>query len=311
AGTAVLEVDEAVLPTLARATRAAVIVLLNLSREYQPGHGIADVLAGWRELFDSLDWPCTVVANLDDPLVAWAVTNAPRITGVAGGLLWPQDALLCPDCGVRLRWSGPRWWCDLCGAARPEPAWLLTDDEMIVGPEVTTPLRLGIGGRAVPADALAAVAAAHLLGVPVRDAGRAVGRVSEVDGRYAGYPADDAHTVRLLLADNPAGWREVIDTAGSTDLPVIFTMEPDGVADAVALWDAPGELLHGIPVTVAGTRRYDLAAWLEACGVEVAGVVEDALDAVAAQPAGEVLVAANHPAFAKLRARLRRQRSGS
>ncbi len=304
AGRAVLEVDELALPEIARATRAAVIVLLNLSREYRPGRGLAAVLARWRDLFDTLDWPCTVLANLDDPLVAWAAANAPRLVGVAGGLLWPQDALLCPDCGVRLRWSGPRWWCDICGAARPEPAWQLSDEHMIIGPEVTTPLRLEIPGRAAPADALFAVAAAHTVGTPVRDAGRAVSRVSEVDGRYAAYPFE-AHRVRLLLADNPAAWREVIEVAGHADVPVIFAMEPDGVADTAPLWDAPGELLHGVPVTVAGTRRYDLAAWLEACGVEVAGVADDALAVVAELPPGEVLVAANYPAFTALRTRLR------
>jgi UDP-N-acetylmuramyl tripeptide synthase len=301
---AVLEVDEHALPGIARATRPAVIVLLNLSRQYPPGRGLSPVLAQWRELFDSLDWPCTVVANLDDPLVAWAAANAPRLLGVAAGLFWPPDALLCPDCGVRLRWSGPRWWCELCGASRPEPAWQLTDDDLVVGPEVTAPLRVGIAGRAAGADALLAVAAAHTLGAGVRDASRAMTRVLDVDGRYASYPAG-GHSVRLHLADNPAAWREVIELAGTGEAPVVFAMDAHGVSDSTVLWDAPGELLHGVPVTVAGQRRLDLATWLEVCGVEVAGVVEDPLAAVAALPLGNVLLAANRPAFTALRARLR------
>jgi UDP-N-acetylmuramyl tripeptide synthase len=305
AGRAALEVDELALAPIARATRPAVIVLLNLSRTYPQGEGLATVMAQWRELFDTLDWPCTVVANLDDPLVAWSAANAPRLLGVAAGLLWAPDALLCPDCGVRLRWSGPRWWCELCGATRPEPTWQLGDDDLVVGPEVTAPLRVAIPGRAAVADALVAVAAAYTVGVGVRDATRAMTRVTDVDGRYAGYPTG-THTVRLHLADNPAAWREVIEAAGDGDTPVVFAMEPDGVADTAAIWDTPGELLHGIPVTAAGTRRLDLAAWLETCGVEVASVVADPLDAVHQQPPGDVLVAANRPAFTALRARLRR-----
>jgi UDP-N-acetylmuramyl tripeptide synthase len=301
---AVLEVDEVALAHLARATQPAVIVLLNLSREYAPGRGLATVLATWRELFDTLDWPCTVLANLDDPLVAWAAANAPRLVGVAGGLLWPSDALLCPDCGVRLLWSGPRWCCDQCGATRPEPAWLVTDDELVVGPEVTAPLRVAVPGRAGWSDALHAVAAAHLLGTPVRDATRAVAAVAEVDGRYAQYPVGD-HTVHLYLADNPAGWREIIEVAGHAEAPIVFALDAAGVADATVLWDAPGELLHGVPVTAAGSRRFDVATWLEVCGVEVAGVVSDPLGALPDLPPGPVVLAANRPAFVGLRARLR------
>ncbi len=304
AGRAVLEVDEVALPELARAIRPAVLVLLNLSREYAPGRGLGVVLARWRELFDTLDWPCTVLANLDDPLVAWAAANAPRLAGVAGGLLWPSDALLCPDCGVRLLWHGPRWWCELCGAARPEPAWRITEDDLVVGPEVTASLRVGVPGRAGWSDALFAVAAAHTMGTPVRDATRAVAAVSDVDGRYRRYPVGD-HLVHLYLADNPAGWREIIEIAGHAEAPVLFAMEPGGVADSTVLWDAPGELLHGIAVICAGKRRYDLAGWLEACGVEVAGVAADPLRALATLPAGPVVLAANRPAFEALRARLR------
>ena len=107
------------------------------------------------------------------------------------------------------------------------------------------------------------------------------------------------------MADNPAGWREIIEITGHADTPVVFAMEPAGVADTTVLWDAPGELLHGVPVVTAGARRYDLASWLEVCGVEVAGVTEDPLRAVAELPPGPVVLAANRPAFLALRSRLR------
>ncbi|MDR0945189.1 MAG: DUF1727 domain-containing protein, partial [Bifidobacteriaceae bacterium] len=96
---AALEVDEAHLPYVARQTRAGVLVLMNLSRDQLDRGAEVTLLAQrWHGLLEGADWPVTVVANADDPLVAWAAGPAGRIVWAAGGQWWREDSALCPVC---------------------------------------------------------------------------------------------------------------------------------------------------------------------------------------------------------------------
>ena len=81
---AVLETDEAYLGVVVDATRPQVLVLMNLSRDFlERGVRAKKLAAHWRETIAGIDWPCIVVADTDDPLVAWSVRDAPA-AGVGG-----------------------------------------------------------------------------------------------------------------------------------------------------------------------------------------------------------------------------------
>src|SRR5579859_2488136 len=68
---AVLEVDEKYLPAMLTATGARVVTLLNLSRDQMDRAAEIWLLARrWRAALAAAD--CRVIANADDPLVAWA-----------------------------------------------------------------------------------------------------------------------------------------------------------------------------------------------------------------------------------------------
>ena len=58
------------------------------------------VAARWRRALEGLD--TTVVANADDPLVAYAAGQARRVVWVAAGSLWHEDAYHCPVCDSRI-----------------------------------------------------------------------------------------------------------------------------------------------------------------------------------------------------------------
>ncbi|MCL2787112.1 MAG: Mur ligase family protein, partial [Micrococcales bacterium] len=75
---AALEVDEAHLPALAAALEPEVVLLMNLSPD-QPGRGIDPTLLAqrWRGMIERASWTMTVIANADDPLVAWAARPLP------------------------------------------------------------------------------------------------------------------------------------------------------------------------------------------------------------------------------------------
>ena len=63
------------------------------------------------------------------------------------------------------------------------------------------------------------------------------------------------------------------------------------------LWDAPFERLAGVPVTTAGSRGDELALRLTVAGVDVSRSGADLVNAITRQPAGDVDVVANWPAF--------------
>src|SRR5579863_644047 len=100
---AVLETDEKYIPAMVRATSPKVVVLLNLSRDQMDRAAEIWLLARrWREAIGNAP-DCRVVANADDPLVAWAAGSARQVTWVAAGQRWREDSWCCPNCGAHLQ----------------------------------------------------------------------------------------------------------------------------------------------------------------------------------------------------------------
>jgi lipid II isoglutaminyl synthase (glutamine-hydrolysing) len=137
----------------------------------------------------------------------------------------------------------------------------------------------------------------------------AVSRVDEVAGRYRTIPVG-AHTVRMLLAKNPAGWQEALSMVDKDAAGVVISVNgqvPDG-EDLSWLWDVRFERFEehfkGIPVVAAGERGTDLAVRLGYAGVEHT-LVHDTLAAIASCPPGRVEVVANYTAFLQLQRRIK------
>ena len=107
-----------------------------------------------------------------------------------------------------------------------------------------------------------------------------------------------AHTVRMLLAKNPAGWQEalsMVDTDAGSVVISVNGQVPDG-EDLSWLWDVNFEHFVDHPVVAAGERGTDLAVRLGYAGVEHT-LVHDAVEAIASCPPGHVEVVANYTAF--------------
>jgi UDP-N-acetylmuramyl tripeptide synthase len=315
---AVLEVDERWLGQVMAATEPAVVLLLNLSRDQlDRSHEVRKLAQRWHDALTT-DPPGLVVANADDPLVAWAAQAAPAVTWVAAGSSWTADATGCPACEGRLAFpdDGSGWRCTACDLHRPEPdVWLEdapTPSDPAAGTEAmaTTgrgavatlagqrwPLALGLPGRVNRANAAMALTAALAMGADAEPALAAMAAVHDVAGRYRTVEVAGARA-RLLLAKNPAGWQEAIDMLAPPPRPVIVSINArvaDG-HDPSWLWDVPFERLAGRKVVATGERRHDLAVRLRYA--EVDHVVAETLDeAVRMAGADEVDVAANYTAF--------------
>jgi lipid II isoglutaminyl synthase (glutamine-hydrolysing) len=306
--TAVLEVDERWLPRVMASTNPTTIALLNLSRDQlDRSHEVRDLAARW---FDALkaNPPPHVVANADDPLVAWAAGIAgDRVTWVGAGSSWRDDATGCPACGARLQFgdddrqpTGGEWSCTSCALARPAlDLWVDPEPPHSIvyrdGSAVT--LDLTLPGRVNRANAALALAAAATMDVDLPTAAAAMSTVSDVAGRYRTVVVDGS-AARLLLAKNPAGWVEALDMLEPAPQPVIVSINArvaDG-HDPSWLWDVPFERLGGRLVVATGERRRDLAVRLRYA--EVDHVVATSLpEAVRAAGAPRVDVAANYTAF--------------
>ena len=303
---AVLEVDEKYLPTVLGATRAWVVVLLNLSRDQMDRAAeIWLVARRWREALASAT-DCRVVANADDPLIAWAAGAAPHVTWVAAGQRWHEDSWCCPQCGSHLSRDEPGWRCGECGFTRPPPSWVLDASSVIDPAGQAHDLSLSLPGRANRANAVVALAVAGEFGVGPEQALPQLRKVTSVAGRYTQVERR-GRQVRLLLAKNPAGWLEAFDVLDAPPVPVLLSVnarEPDG-KDTSWLWDVDYRVLRGRPVLVTGERRLDLAVRLEADRVPFE-LAEDVDDAVNRVDGGRLDVIANYTAFQQIRVSLGR-----
>src|ERR1700761_2074802 len=302
AGIAVLECDEKYIPAVLKATQARVLVLLNLSRDQMDRAAEIWLLARrWREALAQAP-DCHVLANADDPLIAWAASEHHYVSWVAAGQRWHDDSWCCPRCGSHLHRDGAgAYQCAECGFTRPRIRWALDGDDVVDPAGRSRPLDLALPGRANKSNAVVALAVAEVFGVDEVQALRGMRDVKSVAGRYTTVERHGV-SVRLLLAKNPAGWLEALDVLRPPPEPVMLAVNaqtPDG-KDTSWLWDVDYRRLRGRRVFVGGERRTDLAVRLEADDVafELVSGIDDAVDRVGR---GALEVLANYTAFQQIR----------
>jgi UDP-N-acetylmuramyl tripeptide synthase len=305
---AALEVDEAHLAAVAQATGATQLVLMNLSRDQlDRGSEVRMLAERWRALAAGLAAEVQVIANADDPMVAWAASAAPNVTWVGCGQWWTQDSALCPNCGAALQRAPGSWACPDCGLARPETEWFISSDAAeVVTPQGSVRPRLALPGRFNVANAAVALAAVSARGVAADAALEAFAKVTDVDGRYA-RTSVGGHEARLLLGKNPASWTEMMQLVAGSPALLVTVLNARGAdgRDPSWIWDVPFEDWAGRSCWVAGERRFDLAVRLDTAGLEVLGVSLDPLAAWEQAAPGQGLdVVANYTAFQELRARV-------
>jgi UDP-N-acetylmuramyl tripeptide synthase len=309
APTVVAEVDELYLPEAVSQTSPCLLVLGNLSRDQLDRAGeIHRTAARLRELAAAHP-DLRVVANADDPYVAYVARAFSAVVWVAAGSGWRGDAGTCPACGDPLRREGAvEWCCPGCGQARPHPAyWLETAPggvSVLAGDRGRVPLSVQLPGKVNHANASLAVASGQALGVELPAAAAAVGTVREVAGRYRTYHVGE-HRVRLILAKNPAGWAATFEMLPPPPAPVVIAVnaaEADG-RDTSWLYDVCFERLAGHAVTAAGDRAAEVGVRLSYAEIPHA-TIADPIAAICAAPPGPLTLAADYTSFARLRRRL-------
>ena len=304
AALAALEVDEMHVPHVSDAVNPAVIVLLNLSRDQLDRVGEINHIERTLRAGLARHPEAVIVANCDDVLMTSAAYDCPRVVWVAAGGGWANDSVSCPRSGEVIVREQSHWHSTGTDFKRPTPQWWY-DSENLYGPDgFVAPMQLSLPGTVNRGNAAQAVAAAVVMGADPRAAVAALSGVDEVAGRYRTVRIG-AHTARLLLAKNPAGWQEALSMVDKTTAGVVISVNgqvPDG-EDLSWLWDVRFEHFEGTQVVAAGERGTDLAVRLGYAGVEHS-LVHDTVAAIESCPPGHVEVVANYTAFLQLQRRL-------
>ncbi|NJQ01641.1 MurT ligase domain-containing protein [Streptomyces zingiberis] len=299
----VIEVDEKYLAGVAKDVTPKAIALLNLSRDQLDRAAETRMLAEkWREGLAGNK--AMVIANCDDPLIAWAASSSPNVIWVAAGQAWKDDAWSCPSCGGVLQRPADDWFCGECGFRRPMPSWALSGDHVVDPHGSAWPIHLRLPGRANKANAATSAAVAAHFGVPPQVALERMYEVRAVAGRYDVVTFHERE-LRLLLAKNPAGWLETFSLIDRPPAPVVLSVNARGAdgTDTSWLWDVDYTQLAGHPIFVLGDRKLDLAVRLEVAALDFR-VCDNLDEAVRAAPPGRIEVIANYTAFQDLRRRV-------
>lgn len=300
AALAALEVDEMHVPHVSDAIDPSVVVLLNLSRDQLDRVGEINHIERTLRTGLSRHPSAVIVANCDDVLMTSAAYDSPNVVWVAAGGGWAGDSVSCPRSGEVIVREAGHWFSTGSDFKRPSPQWWF-DDTHLYGPDgLCLPMRLALPGAVNRGNATQAVAAAVALGADPAAAVAAVSAVAEVAGRYRTV-RHGAHTVRILLAKNPAGWQEalsMVDTSSGSVVIAVNGQVPDG-EDLSWLWDVNFEHFERFPVVAAGERGTDLAVRLGYAGVSHT-LVHNTVGAIESCPPGHVEVVANYTAFLQL-----------
>ena len=322
------EVDEAWLPTVASQLDPKLIVLSNLFRDQLDRYGELEELADrWAVLVAERAGGTGFVLNADDPLIAdlgrdKELDRRPGVTyfGIEDDsqalpqLQHAHDAKHCRRCGAPYAYERAfvghlgHYSCPNCDADRPDPDVAAERIELhgmdgstlhVRTPAGAAEIQLGLPGLYNAYNALAALAAALRLGVPLERAVTGLEMTEAAFGRVETIPVDGKR-VSILLIKNPAGANEVLRTlrlegdsnGAGVDLWIALNDRIADGRDVSWVWDADFELLAGgvRRVVCAGTRAPELAVRLKYAGVDpsklqiVEGIERSLDDAVAGAP---------------------------
>ena len=309
---ALLEVDEAALPEIARQVQPRAICLGNLFRDQLDRYGELELIAErWRAAVAALATDAWMVVNADDPVLAALAGTRDHV--IRFGLddrrvardrvPHAADSTYCMSCGAQYLYEASyvghlgEYRCTECGATRPPLDVVARDIELaglegtafdLVTREGTRRVAIELPGLYNVYNAVAAASLALALGASLDEVVSGLARSRPAFGRFERIAIDD-RTILVLLIKNPAGANEAIRTLVAGDPPSVALIAlNDEIADGRDvswIWDVDFEpLLAGLDRLVAsGGRAEELAlrfkyGGLEEGRIEVVPEIDRALD---------------------------------
>ena len=306
---ALLEIDEATLPTVTASTNPRVIVFSNLFRDQLDRYGEVDKIRKiWQKSLLQVEASTVLVLNSDDHSVAHlGASSKARIVyfGIEdenlslGRLPHASDVTSCIACEgdlvfdhVYLSHLG-KYKCDTCGLVRPRPdvyaQKVYLDEEKgfvanIVTPKGTFELKTSLPGLYNVYNALAAISAALALGLKVDVIKKALSSAQAAFGRTERIELEGKKLL-IALVKNPSGFNEVLRTLFAKHeekhiLIAINDLIADG-RDVSWLWDVDFETLGATRtknLTVSGIRATEMALRIKYAGSKYLMEIEEDLE---------------------------------
>ena len=260
----IFEVDENSLPlVLNEIPNPYSIVLLNLFRDQLDRYGEVNTTAEkWIESLKKLNDSTLVIANADDPLIAYVASYAARkkyfsiedTLKTSKELDHAVDSITCPKCNNDLKYSKisyshlGNYECTNCGFKKPETK--------------SFDFKSNLKGIYNAYNLSAAANTALLFGIKIKDIENALTEFKPAFGRQETIEMNGKR-VMFLLSKNPTGFNESLKVANeernSSLLILLNDRIPDG-RDISWIWDVDFEILENKrKVFVSGDRAYDLA----------------------------------------------------
>lgn len=275
---AVLEVDEASLPLVAKEITPQMAVVTNFFRDQLDRYGEIDMIV--RQVDKALSaTPAKLVLNADDPFASGLSSDGERVYFGIGEEAYRFDyervseSVYCQECGQLLSYDSVHFGqlghyrCE-CGYRRPDAVYELSGLQpnplMIRLQGDDTEFRSQLAGTYNAYNILAAIAAAKELGVDSGAIAKALLGYRNVEGRMQKFQYRGVSHV-LNLTKNPAGANAVIgelvtNSEAKQFLFILNDHTADG-QDVSWIWDVDFERLRDArlqSVICAGTRAKEL-----------------------------------------------------
>jgi lipid II isoglutaminyl synthase (glutamine-hydrolysing) len=259
---ALFEVDENVLPQLLYEITPDYLVLLNLFRDQLDRYGEVHTIATkWKKALEKTK-NVTVIANADDPQIAYIVESSPVMPfyfGVTGNREQKAehagDTSYCPSCGTRLQFHERtfshlgNWECPNCGLKRPS----VTIESSPVYPLLGTYNKY---------NTHATVLLAKILHIPQETVKNALTTVQPAFGRQEVIEYNGKR-IQVFLSKNPTGFNESLRAISAAQAKHVVLMLNDRIPDGQDIswiWDVDFEdfVTHFQTITITGDRCFDM-----------------------------------------------------
>lgn len=270
----IFEVDENTLPlVLSEIPNPSCIVLLNLFRDQLDRYGEVNSTAEkWKESIEKLGNETVVIANGDDPLVAFVASTAKNKTFFSidpkfktlKQLDHAVDSITCPKCNSDLVYSGiayshlGNYRCLTCGFKNPEQDFVNIKTNLLgTYNQYNLNAVLLVSKRVFGLESDKIIEAFQTF-IP------AFGRQEriEVDGKK----------IMFLLSKNPTGMNESLKVVKANKIDSLLLLLNDRIPDGRDIswiWDVDFEDIRNkdIKVFISGDRAFDLANRLLFAGI--------------------------------------------
>ena len=272
ADVALFEIDENAFPLICKEITPDVIIMLNLFRDQLDRYGEVNTIAlKWKDAVATLPSSTRLILNADDPQIAFLGKDSAQNTSYFGlnekgeqSLDHASDSTYCPICRSKLEYKKTYyshlgdWSCPNKDFEHPKDVF-------------SSVSHYPLDGLYNRYNIHAAILAALKLGINLGVLENNLSSFQPAFGRQEKITID-GKKIEVILAKNPAGFNQTIQTAQELKAKNVLLILNDRIADGTDIswiWDVDFEkFAQDIQFTLSGDRVYDLALRLKYAGLQ-------------------------------------------